>query len=478
MLPKEIFRQYDIRGIVPKTFNQEIACNIANVFGYQIKEKLQKNNPVVSVGRDVRISSDDIFKGVLKGLNDAGCNVIELGHCPTPVTYFSAFHLKTDAFLMITGSHNPSDYNGMKLGIGKSTYHSELITSMYEDFLKYGYREEKEKGSHSTYDIKREYIKWTLEHFKTLKEKINNIDRKITIVLDAGNGVASDVAPEIFKNLGVNVVELYCEYDGNFPNHHPDPTVEENLKDAKDKIKETNADFAVAYDGDADRIGVVDNEQNVIWGDMLILILAREIAKTIKRPTIIADVKASQVLFDELQKDGINAIMWKTGHSLIKSKLKETNAELAGEMSGHIFFADRYFGYDDAIYSSVRFLESYVNELISGKITKVSDLLRNVPKVYNTPEIRFECEESRKFEIVENLAKKFDEYKKNNKFGVKDIITIDGIRVIFENGWGLLRASNTQPVLVMRFEATDLNSMNSYKELFEKELNSLLKKGQ
>jgi len=473
MLPKEIFRQYDIRGIVPKTFNQDIACNIANTFGYQVKEKLQKDNPVVAVGRDVRLSSDDIFKGVLKGLNDAGCNVIELGQCPTPVTYFSAFHLNTDAFLMITGSHNPSDYNGMKLGIGKSTYHSELISSLYEDFLTYGYRTEKTKGNHSTYDIKKEYIKWTLGHFASLKEKISKLNKKLTVVIDAGNGVASDVAPEIFKSLGVNVIELFCEYDGNFPNHHPDPTVEENLKDAKNKIKEADADFAVAYDGDADRIGVVDNEQNIIWGDMLILILAREIAKTITRPTIIADVKASQVLFDELKKDGINAIMWKTGHSLIKSKLKETNAELAGEMSGHIFFADRYFGYDDAIYSSVRFLESYVNELLSGKITKVSDLLQNVPKVYNTPEIRFECEESRKFEIVENLAKRFEEYKKNGSYGVKDIITIDGIRVIFENGWGLLRASNTQPVLVMRFEATDLNSMNKYKELFENELNSL-----
>jgi phosphomannomutase/phosphoglucomutase len=473
MLPKEIFRQYDIRGTVPDTFNKNIACNIANVFGYQIKEKTKKDTPIVTVGRDVRLSSDEIFQGVLKGLTDSGCEVIELGHCPTPVTYFSAFHLNPDAYLMITGSHNPANYNGMKLGIGKSTYHSELITSLFDDFQKYGYRTETNKGKHSTFDIKKEYIKWNLNHFSELKNKIKNLKRRITVVIDAGNGVASDVAPEIFKGLGVNVVELFCEFDGNFPNHHPDPTVEENLIDAKNKLNETGADFAVAYDGDADRIGVVDERQNVIWGDMLILIFAKEIAKTKKNPTVIADVKASQVLFDELSKNKINGIMWKTGHSLIKSKLKETNAELAGEMSGHIFFADKYFGYDDAIYSSVRFLEAYVNEIIEGKVTKVSDLLKNVPKVYNTPEIRFDCEESKKFQIVEKLSEIFRNYKENGKYGIKDIITIDGIRVVFENGWGLLRASNTQPVLVMRFEATDEKSMNSYKELFENELQKL-----
>lgn len=473
MLQKEIFRQYDIRGVVPDTFNDDVAATIANVFAFQVKEKTKKENPTVTVGRDIRLSSDEIFKGVLNGLIEAGCNVIELGNCPTPVTYFSAFHLNPDAYIMITGSHNPPEYNGMKLGIGKSTYHSELITSIYDDFFKYGYRTASKKGSHKTYDIKSEYIKWNLTHFSDLKEKITNLPKKITVVLDAGNGVASDVAPKIFRQLGVNVVELFCEFDGTFPNHHPDPTVEKNLEDAKRKLSEVNADFAVAYDGDADRIGVIDNNQQVIWGDMLLLILAKEIAKTIKNPTVIADVKASQVLFDELKKHNINGIMWQTGHSLIKSKLKEEEAELAGEMSGHIFFADRYFGYDDAIYSSVRFLECYVNGLMSGEISCVSDFLKDVPKVYNTPEIRFEVDESKKFQIVDKLAEKFKKFKERGENGVKDIITIDGIRVIFENGWGLLRASNTQPVLVMRFEAKDLDSMNSYKKLFEEELKNI-----
>lgn len=473
MLDREIFRQYDIRGVVPGTFNDDVARTIANVFAFQVKEKTKKESPTITVGRDIRLSSDEIFKGVLTGITEAGCNVVELGKCPTPVTYFSSFHLNPDAYIMITGSHNPPEYNGMKLGIGKSTYHSELITSIYDDFLKYGYREGSKKGSLRSYDIKSEYIKWNLSHFSDLKVKVLNLPKKITVVLDAGNGVASDVAPKIFKELGVNVVELFCEFDGRFPNHHPDPTVEENLEDAKRKLREVKADFAVAYDGDADRIGVVDNNENVIWGDMLLLILAKEIAKTTENPTVIADVKASQVLFDELKKNNINGIMWRTGHSLIKSKLKETNAELAGEMSGHIFFADRYFGYDDAIYSSVRFLECYVNSLLSGEVSYVSDFLKDIPKVYNTPEIRFEVDESKKFQIVDKLAEKFKRFKESGEKGIKDIITIDGIRVIFENGWGLLRASNTQPVLVMRFEAKDIDSMNIYKKMFEDELKNI-----
>ena len=472
MLPREIFRQYDIRGTLPNTFNREIATKIANTFGHQVAAESSKENPTITVGRDVRLSSDEIFEGILKGLNDAGCNVIELGVCPTPVTYFSSFHLNPDGFVMITGSHNPPEYNGLKLGVGKDTYHSEHILSIYEDFQKYGYRVSHKRGNHKKYDIKPEYIKWVTSHFEELKNKISKLNKKISVVLDAGNGAASDVAPEIFENLGVNVTKLFCEYDGNFPNHHPDPTVEKNLIAAKNKVKEISADFAVAYDGDADRIGVVDDMQNTIWGDMLLLVLAKEIKKSVENPTVIADVKASQVLFDELQKNGINGIMWQTGHSLIKNKLKETHAELAGEMSGHIFFSHRYFGYDDAIYSSVRFLETYVDELMAKSIEKVSDMFKEIPRVFNTPEIRFECEESEKFNIVNKLSSRFQQYKNEGKYGIKDIVTIDGIRVIFKNGWGLLRASNTQPVLVMRFEASNEKDMNQYREIFETELNN------
>jgi len=475
VLYKKIFRQYDIRGVVPENFNKEIIKQIANTFAYMVKDELKKDQPVITVGRDVRLSSDELFEGVKEGLVDAGVKVIELGRCPTPVTYFSAFHLNPDAFIMITGSHNPPEYNGMKFGIGKTTFHSEKIQSVYEHIVKHGYRKSDEKGSVEKYNIVDAYIKWCEEHFADLKEKIKSLNRSIRLVIDAGNGVASRVAPEIFKRLGVEVVELYCEEDGRFPNHHPDPTVEVNLQDLIKTVKEKGADFGIGYDGDADRIGVIDEKGDIIWGDMLLIVYTKELKKYYEKPKVIADVKASQVFFDYAKKIGAEPIMWKTGHSLIKNKLKETNAELAGEMSGHIFFNDKYFGYDDAIYSSVRFLEAYVNNLIENKIEKVSDLLADVPKVYNTPEIRFECPEDKKFQIVKELTNIFKEYKINGKYNIKDIIDIDGIRVIFDEGWGLLRASNTQPVLVMRFEATTKEKMKEYQNIIEGELNKLIK---
>ncbi len=474
MVSPDIFRQYDIRGTVPDSFNKEIAKQIANAFAFQVKNETGNRVPAISVGRDVRLSSEDIFNGAAEGIKDAGCDVVELGVCPTPATYFSSFYMDVDAFIMITGSHNPPEYNGIKLGIGHSTFYSEKITSLYDDIKKYGYINADTNGQHRIDTINKYYINWFIDHFQKLKNKINTLNKKITVVLDAGNGVASQVAPEIFRELGVNVIELYCEPDGNFPNHHPDPTVEKNLEDAKAKIKETNADFAVCYDGDADRIGILDEQQKVIWGDLLLLVYAKELIKKYEKPKIIADVKASQVLFDTLEQIGAEGIMWKTGHSLIKNKLKETGAELAGEMSGHIFFNDEYYGYDDAIYASVRFLEAYVNNLLEGNITKVSDMLKDIPVVYNTPEIRFECSENKKFKIVEELTSIFKNYQKENKFGIKDIIDLDGIRVVFENGWGLLRASNTQPVLVMRFEATNEKDMNKYKDLMEKELKKMV----
>ncbi|KAA0257962.1 phosphomannomutase/phosphoglucomutase [Deferribacter autotrophicus] len=474
MIDKKIFRQYDIRGIFPDNFNKETIKQITNTFAYQLIKKVKKENPTVTIGRDVRLSSDELFEGAKEGLLDAGVNVIDLGRCPTPVTYFSAFHLNSDGFIMITGSHNPPEYNGMKFGIGKETYHSELITSIYDDIIKYGYRKSANKGNFSSYDIVSTYIEWMNNHFSELKEKISKLQRKIKIVIDAGNGVASKVAPKIFKNLGVEVVELYCEEDGTFPNHHPDPTVEENLVDLINTVKTEKADFGIGYDGDADRIGVVDEKGSIIWGDMLLIIYAKELKKYYSKPKVIADVKASQVLFDYLEEIGAEPIMWKTGHSLIKDKLKETNAELAGEMSGHIFFNDKYFGYDDAIYSSVRFLEAYVNRLIDNEIKVCSDLLKDIPKVYNTPEIRFDCPEEKKFEIVNKLTELFKQYKNEGKYGIKNIIDTDGIRVVFDEGWGLLRASNTQPVLVMRFEAATKEKMLEYQKIIESELNKLI----
>lgn len=475
MVKKEIFRQYDIRGIVPVDLNKDVAKYISNTFAYILKEKCHNDNPTLSVGRDVRLSSDEIFEGIKDGLLEAGCNVVDLGVCPTPVTYFSAFVLNVDGFIMITGSHNPPEYNGLKLGLGKTTLFGDEILNVYNEFFNKGYRKSEKKGELSKYSIVPKYNEWLINHFKDLKKAIVSLDREIKIVLDAGNGTASSISPLIFKKLGVKTIDLFCVEDGHFPNHHPDPTIKENLKDLIAAVHENHADFGIAYDGDADRIGVVDENGGIIWGDILLLVYAKELKKHIERPKVIADVKASQVLYDELEKIGVEGIMWKTGHSFIKNKLKEIGGELAGEMSGHIFFADRYFGYDDAIYASLRFLEVYIHALKNKEITKCSELFSGLPQVFNTPEIRIECPEDKKFKVAENLKKAFSQYKNNNEKEIKEIIDIDGIRVIFGNGWGLLRASNTQPELVMRFEARDENSLKKYKELFESELKKLFK---
>ncbi|MEF3255010.1 MAG: phosphomannomutase/phosphoglucomutase [Deferribacterales bacterium] len=472
-MDKGIFRQYDIRGIVPDNFNSEIASKIANAIAIKTKIKTKNENPSVVVGRDVRLSSEDLFLGVVTGLIDAGCKVINIGAVPTPVTYFASNFLKSDAFIMITGSHNPPEYNGLKFGIDNETIHSEGILEIYEEIQRNGYIFSGLKGFIEKYYILDDYFNFYKNSFTELKNKISQLP-EIKVIIDAGNGAASLVAPEIFKELGVKVIELFCEPDGRFPNHHPDPTVEKNLIDARNTLLDQKADFAFAYDGDADRIGILDEKGDIIWGDMLIYIYAKELKKRYAKPTIIADVKASQVLFDELNKLGIETIMWKTGHSLIKDKLKKTGAELAGEMSGHIFFKDRFFGFDDAIYASVRFLEAYVDNRLNGFIDKASDLIKDLPKVFNTPEIRLDCPDDKKFQIVDSLKNIFMEYHKNYKMGIKSIIDIDGIRVNFEHGWGLLRASNTQPVLVMRFEADTKDNMLFYQKIFQEELNRLM----
>jgi phosphomannomutase/phosphoglucomutase len=474
MVKKEIFRQYDIRGIVPTDLNKEVAKYISNTFACMLKDKCHNENPTLSVGRDIRLSSDEIFEGIKEGLLDAGCNVVDLGVCPTPVTYFSAFVLNVEGFIMITGSHNPSEYNGLKLGMGKTTLFGDEIIGVYNEIIKKGYRKAEKRGVLSKYEIVSKYIEWLINHFKDMKKTISSLDKEVKIVIDAGNGTASNIAPVIFNKLGVKTVDLFCVEDGHFPNHHPDPTVQENLKDLIASVGNNNADFGVAYDGDADRIGVVDEKGGIIWGDVLLLVYAKELVKHIGKPKIIADVKASQVLYDELERIGVEGIMWKTGHSFIKNKLKEIGGELAGEMSGHIFFADRYFGYDDAIYASLRFLEVYINALKNKEITKCSDLFSTLPNVFNTPEIRIECPDNKKFNVADSLKEAFLQYKNKNEKDIKDIIDIDGIRVVFKKGWGLLRASNTQPELVMRFEAKDKESLQEYRELFEEELKKIL----
>lgn len=449
MISAGIFREYDVRGVYGKDLTLEAAELIGRGFGAYAKDKGVKK---ITLGRDVRLSSDVLHDSIIKGLTEAGLEIIDVGVCPTPLLYFSIHHLKADGGVMITGSHNPPEFNGFKLAIGKETIYGDKIQEVRK-IIENG-KFEKGNGAVSNYNIVQDYLNYLKNIFGSFKKSM----RHLKIVVDCGNGTAGIAAPVILKSLGCDVTELFCDLDGNFPNHHPDPTIPKNLDALIKKVKEAKADFGVAYDGDADRIGVVDENGEIIWGDKLMIIFSRDILKNKPGTTFISEVKSSQTMYDDITKNGGNAIMWKTGHSLIKAKMKETGALLAGEMSGHIFFADRYLGYDDAIYATCR-----LAEILSKSNKKTSELLSDVPKTYSTPEIRIDCPDEKKFQIVEAAKERFrKEYK---------IIDVDGVRILFDDGWGLIRASNTQPVLVLRFEADSEKRLREIKDFVEAELN-------
>ena len=463
MIEKKIFRKYDIRGIVNKDLTDESVKLIAHAYGIYLKNKFNKsfNQLTVTIGRDARLSSERFSKILAENLNEKGINVIDIGMCPTPLLYFSLFELENiDGGIMITGSHNPPEYNGFKVCVGKETLFDKEITELYNIIInnKDLFAKDKIKGNFKKYDICSHYINFMEEHFQDLKKEEN---KEKTVVLDSGNGVAGLVAPEIFRRLNFNVIDLFSEPDGNFPNHHPDPTIPENLKYLIDEVLKSNALVGIGYDGDADRIGAITEKGDIIWGDQLLILYSREILKKTKNAKIIGDVKCSQVLFDDIKKNGGIPIMWKTGHSFIKNKLKVEKAAVAGEMSGHIFFADRYFGYDDAIYASLRLVELLAK---SGK--KLTELLADLPKTFVTEEIRIDCPEEIKFKVPEILKEKVLK-DKELKDEIKEIITIDGIRIIFNSGWGLVRASNTQPVLVLRFEGYTPEKRDFYRQKIE-----------
>ncbi len=465
MITKDIFREYDIRGIVDKTLTDEAVKLIAGAYATYLQMKTGKEKLKITIGRDIRLSSDRFFKILSEELNNKGFNVVELGVCPTPLLYFSIFVIdNVDGGIMITGSHNPPDYNGFKLCVGKDTLYGEQIGELYN--IIYSDKiipDVSEKGVTTKYDIISHYTKFMLEKFSHIRGCFHD-----NIVLDAGNGVGNLVAPLILKKLGLNVIELFSEPDGNFPNHHPDPTVEENLKFLKESVLQEKAVFGVGYDGDADRIGVLNEKGEILWGDQLLILYGRDALETIKNAKIIGEVKCSQVLYDDIAEKGGIPIMAQTGHSLIKKRLKEEKAAIAGEMSGHIFFADRYFGFDDAIYATLRLVE-----IICKKNKKLSELLSDLPITYTTPEIRIDCPEDKKFKIPDLLKSQLlADVEIKDK--IKDIITIDGIRVIFEQGWGLVRASNTQPVLVLRFEGKTPEARDFYKQKIEEYLKNLI----
>jgi phosphomannomutase/phosphoglucomutase len=436
MLKPTIFREYDIRGVAETELLSPDVIQLGRALG----TLLQRNSGrCINLGRDCRLSSTRLHDALLEGLLASGCSVTDIGVVPTPLLYFSAVHLQADGAIMITGSHNPAEFNGFKAVCGPTALHGETIQEVRRlieagDFTS-GH------GHVQSLDIFPSYLDEVARQFP--------LERRIKVVLDAGNGTAGPVVHQLMKRLNVEATEMFFEMDGRFPNHHPDPTVPANLRQLAAMVKEKKAELGIAFDGDSDRIGAVDENGEVIYGDMLLLIYGREILTRKPGATFIGEVKCSQVLYDELKRLGGNPIMYRTGHSLIKAKMKEERAELAGEMSGHMFFADRYFGFDDAIYAACRLIEIVAR---SGK--PLSAQLAGLPRMVSTPEIRVDCRDEIKFQVVERAAERLRK--------THTIIDIDGVRVVFKDGWGLLRASNTQPVLVMRFEASTQEALENY----------------
>ncbi|MGB9699073.1 MAG: phosphomannomutase/phosphoglucomutase [Thermodesulfobacteriota bacterium] len=437
----QIFREYDIRGIVEKDLQPDVVKKLGQGYATYLARLGKKK---VVIGRDGRLSSPLLRDYLIQGMLGGGLEIIDIGVCPTPVFYFSLFHFDREGGIMITGSHNPPEFNGFKVCVGKETIYGEEIQNLRRIIE----RGEFMQGSGTI--TNQEIIPFYQDY---LRQNIK-LQRKIKIVIDSGNGTAGVVAPHIFRSLGCEVEELYSEIDGRFPHHHPDPTIPENMKDLIAKVKESGAEVGFGYDGDADRIGVVDHLGNIIWGDQLLILFARDILKKNPGATIISEVKCSQNLYEDIARHGGRGIMWKAGHSLLKSKMKAEKALLGGEMSGHIFFADRYFGYDDAIYASCRLLE-----ILSQTEKRIPELFSDLPKTFSTPEIRVDCPDEIKFKLVEKVRDSFkQEYP---------IVDVDGVRVLFPDGWGLVRASNTQPVLVLRFEARSPERLQEIRALVE-----------
>ena len=445
MLKPTIFREYDIRGIA----DSELLSPDIELLGRGLGTYLQHRSGgrKINVGRDCRLSSSRLRDALVKGLLETGSDVTDIGVVPTPVLYYSAQHTKADGAIMITGSHNPPEYNGFKTVCGPDTLHGEAIQEVLDLIQKQDF--ERGSGKVTVMDSATPYVDEIASQF--------HFDRRIKVVADAGNGTAGPVIHRIFEKLNVDVTELFFEMDGKFPNHHPDPTVPANLRSLIEKVRETGAELGIAFDGDSDRIGAVDEKGNVIYGDFLLLIYAREVLSRKPGATFIGEVKCSQVMYDHINKLGGNAIMYKTGHSLIKAKMKEEHAELAGEMSGHMFFADRYYGYDDALYAACRLIE-----IVAKSGRPLSAQLDGLPHMVSTPEIRVDCPDDIKFGVVERVATHFKKIRKT--------VDTDGVRVIFPEGWGLLRASNTQPVLVMRFEAASEKLLKEYQTEVEQAL--------
>jgi phosphomannomutase/phosphoglucomutase len=439
-----IFRQYDIRGIVGRDLTAEVAAMVGRAFGTHLRALGARG--AIAVGRDNRPSGGMLRDAMVRGITSTGFDVIDIGVVPTPLLYWALHKLPVAGGIQITGSHNPAEYNGFKLSAGTSSLHGDSIQRLYEMIRT-------EKFSAGDGRVRTENV--IERYLDDMVERVGVLSRPIRVVLDCGNGAGALVGPQLLRRLGANLTTLFCESDGTFPNHHPDPTVVENLSDLIKAVREQGADIGIAFDGDADRIGVVDERGGIVWGDHVLIIYARDvIERTGEGQAVIFDVKCSQALPDAITAAGGKPIMWKTGHSLIKDKMKAERAPVAGEMSGHMFFEEGFYGHDDALYAAARLLR-----ILADSGSTMSGQLADVPPFVSTPEIRVDVAEERKFGIVEEAVRHFR--------AAYEVIDVDGVRVLFGDGWGLIRASNTQPVLVMRFEARSAERLQAIRDEFE-----------
>jgi len=444
-ITEEIFRAYDIRGVVENALTPDAVQQIRQAFA---TEALSQNQKTVVIGRDGRLSSPELAQRLSQGLRAGGCDVIDIGMVPTPVLYYATHKLKTGTGIMVTGSHNPPQYNGLKMLIAGNTLYGDGIKALYQMIVED--RVNNGEGSHTEQNIIPDYLNTIVNDIK--------LDKPLNIAVDCGNGVAGVLATELFTRLGCNVTELFCEVDGNFPNHHPDPSKPENLVDLQNTIKEQSLDIGLAFDGDGDRVGILDDKQNIIWADRQMMLYAGDVLKRKPGALIIFDIKSTTNLEAYIKNLGGEPLMWKTGHSFIKAKMKETGAELAGEMSGHIFFKERWFGFDDGLYSAARMLE-----IVSQHNETSSTLFKTLPDSFNTPELQINFAEGEHYKFMEKFIEQAS-------FENANIITIDGLRVNYTNGWGLIRPSNTTPCLVLRFEANDENTLSEIQNIFRKQL--------
>lgn len=450
MIKPEVFRQYDIRGIVDSELNSESYYLIGKGFGSYLRKRGLKS---LVIGGDARHSTRGFMDAFIRGALETGCEITDIGIVATPILYYSIWKLKQDGGAMITASHNPSQYNGCKLNLGLGSVYAQELQNLLKLIQNEDFEAGEGKLIHNT-EIEEDYISYIVENI--------HIERPVKLIVDGGNGMGGPYLPEILRRKGCEVIEMYCEPDGDFPNHHPDPTVEKNMQDLARAVVASEYELGIGLDGDADRIGVVDEKGKMLFGDQILNILARDYLKQNPGKSVIADVKCSKNLFDDIKAYGGKPIMYKTGHANIKMYMKEAGVDFAGEMSGHVFLGDRYLGYDDAIYVSCRFVE-----IVAKTAMPVSQYLADQPKMYNTPELHTKCADDRKFDVVARVCKEF----KAEGYDVNDI---DGARITFEDGWGLIRASNTTPVLVTRYEATTEARMLQIQALIEGKINKYL----